>query len=505
MKNTKLLRRVFDTALRLFKLRAELTCTDYRLLKYVMFGWKEVACHVKLHRQQKEKSRRALLFRGLSLMSKSFHAWARRASRSRRKQEANERYIMLLHRTSFFLWAAASKVGAKRRQKAKLMRPHRLLAEVLSQWYEVVHTQCVDLPLRCISRLRLRNLWDHWRTLNRSLAAKNEVTELSKWRTKRTALFFTQWKAVYTRKIRIREACDRLLLCKERYLKRCFLTRWEGWEQERSAQLLFEKISLQRQKPIAAETVNGPLMQSWGQHILEWRWREDGAFKEEMNRYMYEDEKENGLAALAPTPLDSESSERINVPSSLDYLLSTKTGVSCTAAVETYQNSPTCVSHPSEKQSQTITDRGPRLLRPARGQKKSTTSTREQKTSPAIAVCHKSSKKTKSSRHKRNPILDRALLLGYCGYRVESHAPLIRCIKTIFRAFRQIVQKRRHCQKAYLYYRNNRHYGSLSAVFHFWMSKVPELSHRSTSWLYPCERVAKDCSNDSPVADDSVL
>jgi hypothetical protein len=514
--NTQLLRRVFARALHLFALRAELTRTDYRLLRFAVLGWAEVARQARAARLRGDANRRALLFRGVNLLTRAFLAWSLRASRRRRREEARQRYTALLFRTSFFLWAEAAREGARRRRAGGVMRAHRLLGAALGEWRGLVQLQCVELPGRAIAVLRLRGLWDHWRTRGRAGLARRGV-QADRWRLKRTEPWFAAWTALYRRKLRLRAASRRLALCRARLAQRCCLLRWDGWRQERAAAALRATQLERRTKFICSDTIGGPLARTWEQHILAHRWRKgqgQGQGQEEGDYATSEEdedqaddgplgEKENGGKA-APEALSAG-----NVRASLEYLFSADVGVATASHRQKSHPQPqpqpagpaasragagAGASGGAAGRQQGVAGGG--VMRPLRadlhpdrgGRGRGRGRGNVAPSSGSASEKHGGMSlrpKAKSSHPPRSPVIDRALVLGYCSFRAESHAPLMRFLKAVFRALKKFVKKRRHCYRAYIYYRNNKHYGAVASVFHLWMSKVPELGHRSSSWLYP--------------------
>lgn len=497
MKNKHLLRRVFHQALQLRALRIELTCTDFRLLRFTLLGWAAVSAQSKLQRRNRDANRRALLFRGLSLLSNYFHTWSRRASHRRRKLEAQQRYTTLLFKAAFFMWAAEAREGARRRRKASAMRGRRLVGEVLSSWREVVCAQCVDLPCRAIRVLRLRYLWDHWKTLNRSVMVSQNAVNSQQLRLMKTRSRFNSWKAHYDRKLKVRAGAQRLLLCKNRYLLRCSLLRWEGWGEERASKSLLTSFYDRRDKKlISVDTLNGPLVLSWDQHILAARWSSD----ESLDQDHEEQEKENAAEIPLSTAAAGDRHKDLN------HLFSGDVGMLGSAhsvdqiehqaafrrKVHSRKSSSRFEEVPAKRKALA---KRPNVIR-TEVSKSVCSQDHQQSDMDAYKAGNRMTKVTrtggKEKRYTRNPILDRALVLGYCSYREESQIPMLRCVRAIFRAFRIFVKTRRHCQKAYIYYRNNKYFESISTSFHFWMSKVPELSHRSASWLLPMP-LEKNC------------
>lgn len=442
----------------------ELTCTNYRLLKYVLFGWVTVTQKWKRVRKRGDAHRRALVFRGASLLSRMFHAWSRASSRRRRKKEACERYTLLVFKISFYLWKTTSLESARIRRRASRMRGDRVLKAVIHNWREFVRIKCVDIPQRVLSVLRLRMLFGHWRTLKRVLLLKTTVFDSALWKVKRTANVFKKWLFLLVRKRSIQKACHMLQRCKDRYRLRCSLLRWEGWEEERLAQRLWSSLQDRRLKPIATVTLNGSLINSWEQHILSWRWREGAVANESSDDGYQEIVKYHEL--MMTTEADSESAE---AQSRLHHLFSASTGVSRRPNRHELINR---IGEPEKKEKANTREKG------YHGSLSSLKSVQKKDSTKSFSC------KKIHSQNIRCSILDRALLLGYCNYRPESHAPLLKCLKAILQAFRKIVRKRRHSHVAYIYYRNNRHHATVSSSFHFWISKIPELSHRSSSWLH---------------------
>lgn len=459
----------------------------------MLFGWVDVTRRCKHVRTRIGATHRALIFRGASLLSKTFHAWASSASRRRRKLEAKKRYTLMLFRTSFYLWRTASHAGAKLRQRACLMRGQRLMRAVIDSWRDMVHLACVELPLKCILLLRMRMVWHHWRTLKRSTLVRLQITESGRWRVKRTAAVFAQWRKLFQRKLRIHAACDHLRRCKEKYMLRCSLFQWEGWQAERSAQKLLSTLVQRRQTPISINTINGPLMNSWEQHILAWRWRDAGA------EFISSDEgsgNENEIEDNNIFVMKDGHTNTSDVRSCLNHLFSANTCVTSTPLKEkSWRLDPAPTKTVAERRESKNSFRTLRAQPQGSHDRGTIGIVARQVRSKAYGVPSDDAQmKIPRMRTTRNPILDRALVLGYCSYRVESHEPLMRCIKSIFRAFRKLVRKRRHCHKAFIYYRNNKHHTAISSTFHFWMSKVPELSHRSSSWLYPVNSIGSEAS-----------
>ena len=241
---TKLLRRVF----RIYELawleRDYGSCSQYRLMENVIQAWSSWARQQVLARKDEVDYSKALLFRGISLISNAFFQWADRTSVVR--EEKREKVLVEHKKASF--WFRACYTSWKQliaqtltwRAIAESTHKNNVRRKVLRLWFKWSSVRSRVSSDKFRRNHLLAWVFDKWCEARIEYVLKEKM--VPKFQKNKLQAIFRAWYDTYNRKIRLQKGIE-ILSGLHRYLKfRDAIQRWPGRWQWKAAQALLEKF-----------------------------------------------------------------------------------------------------------------------------------------------------------------------------------------------------------------------------------------------------------------------
>jgi len=241
---TRLLRRVF----RLYELawleRDYSSCSQYRLLEKIVQAWSSWTRQQILGRKDEVDYSKALLFRGITLISNAFFQWTERTAvvrEERRETVLSERKkATFWYRACYTSWKQLIAQTITWRAIAESTYKTNIKKKVMKRWYKWASVRSRVYSDNFRRTHLLTWVFDKWCEARIEFVMKEKM--IPKFQKGKLRTIFKAWYGTYYRSSRLHKGIE-ILTSLHRYLKfRDAIERWPGRWQWKAAQALLEKF-----------------------------------------------------------------------------------------------------------------------------------------------------------------------------------------------------------------------------------------------------------------------
>ena len=224
---TALLKRVFGLreAAWLHRYSHTMHQTTFSRLWSTLCAWRELTQASAEARREEQRRWKALQFRGASLVGRPFFAWADYARQCRRVKAMQQQHRQRRAEEVFRGLRAAVQASREVQRMAARQRQGHLRKGAWRTWRLVLELQTVHAPLRHRMLFLLRQVWEAWQFLGRTLALEAQRVV---WQERSLAHVWRRWRDHCFFAVRVERAGHILLRLRNLCRLREALQRWPG-------------------------------------------------------------------------------------------------------------------------------------------------------------------------------------------------------------------------------------------------------------------------------------
>jgi len=147
---------------------------EFAVLTDIIRAWRGLVRSVVVHRRRVTTDHRCLVFREASLKARTFVPWRELTVWRNKVRHYFGHRLLLIYKRRWFerLREQGEAKVAEVTEKAVTFHTSRTLSHMFSRWKFVTEYACVKYPALIINKLKLRNRFHSWRTMQRELLVK---------------------------------------------------------------------------------------------------------------------------------------------------------------------------------------------------------------------------------------------------------------------------------------------------------------------------------------------
>lgn len=200
----------------------------FQSLLTILTAWAEYTRRQRLIRWSLAVEKKALFFRGVTLMARYFMQWVDFHERFRAQERQRDRQVKMLSRQCFFNWKSYSREIKHLLTRKIRTKEFRLKCAVIDSWKELVRHSLEDRPTLFRRRRVMEKVFKEWKLL-RPLRLLLEPTRQAFSTTRQTEKAFSCWRLLCMRRVRYRVGLTKLRkVFYTAKVRLCFLAYWPG-------------------------------------------------------------------------------------------------------------------------------------------------------------------------------------------------------------------------------------------------------------------------------------
>ena len=203
--------------------------SEFQSLLSVVTAWAEYTRRQRMIRWSLAAEKKALFFRGVTLMARYFMQWVDFHERFRGQEIQRRRQVKMLSRQCFFSWKSFTKEIQHRLTLKILTKEFRIKCAVVDTWKDAVRVSLEERPKSFRRRRLMETVFDTWKVLKPLRLLLSPIRQSRSTLRQRERAAFSCWRSLYVRRERYRIGLSKLTkVYYSMKIRRCFLELWPG-------------------------------------------------------------------------------------------------------------------------------------------------------------------------------------------------------------------------------------------------------------------------------------
>lgn len=200
----------------------------FQSLLSVLTAWAEYTRRQRLIRWSLVAEKKALFFRGVTLMARYFMQWVDFHERFRAQERQRDRQVKMLSRQCFFNWKSYTRDTKQLVTRKIRTKEFRLKCAVIDTWKGLVRDSLEDRPTSFRRNRVMEKVFNGWKVL-KPLRLLLEPTRQAISTSRQTEKAFSCWRLLCMRRVRYRAGLTKLRkVFYSAKIRLCFLVYWPG-------------------------------------------------------------------------------------------------------------------------------------------------------------------------------------------------------------------------------------------------------------------------------------